>query len=120
MGGQTGLNCALDLVRHGVLEQYGVEMIGASRQAIDKAEDRERFRDAMGVIGLETVRGELAHSLEDALMVLERIGFPVIVRPSFTLGGSGGGIAYNLEEYQAICARGLDASPTGRTPHRRV
>ena len=113
MGGQTGLNCALDLVRHGVLEQYGVEMIGASRQAIDKAEDRERFRDAMEAIGLETVRGELAHSLEDALMVLERIGFPVIIRPSFTLGGSGGGIAYNLEEYKAICARGLDASPTG-------
>ena len=112
MGGQTGLNCALDLARHGVLEKYGVEMIGASRDAIDKAEDRERFKDAMATIGLETVHGDLAHSMEDAYRVLEGVGFPAIIRPSFTLGGSGGGIAYNREEYTEICRRGLDASPT--------
>ena len=112
MGGQTALNCSLDLVRHGVLEKFGVEMIGATRDAIDKAEDRERFRNAMRDIGLEVVRGELAHSMEDAMAVLDQIGFPIIIRPSFTLGGSGGGIAYNTDEYQAICARGLDASPT--------
>ena len=113
MGGQTGLNCSLDLVRHGVLEKFGVQMIGATRDAIDKAEDRERFRNAMRAIGLEVVDGDLAHSMEEAMEVLERIGFPVIIRPSFTLGGSGGGIAYNTEEYTAICHRGLDASPTG-------
>ncbi|MGE4648563.1 MAG: carbamoyl-phosphate synthase large subunit, partial [Arenicellales bacterium] len=113
MGGQTGLNCSLDLVRHGVLEKFGVQMIGATRDAIDKAEDRERFRNAMQAIGLEVVDGDLAHSMEDAMEVLQRIGFPVIIRPSFTLGGSGGGIAYNTEEYTAICNRGLDASPTG-------
>jgi carbamoyl-phosphate synthase large subunit len=113
MGGQTGLNCSLDLVRHGVLEKFGVQMIGATRDAIDKAEDRERFRNAMCAIGLEVVDGDMAHSMEEALEVLERIGFPVIIRPSFTLGGSGGGIAYNIEEYTAICNRGLDASPTG-------
>jgi carbamoyl-phosphate synthase large subunit len=112
MGGQTALNCSLDLVRHGVLQKFGVEMIGATRDAIDKAEDRERFRNAMRDIGLEVVRGELAHSMEDAMAVLDQIGFPIIIRPSFTLGGSGGGIAYNTDEYQAICARGLDASPT--------
>src|SRR5690606_16889229 len=112
MGGQTGLNCALDLARHGVLEKYGVELIGASREAIDKAEDREKFKDAMASIGLETVRGALAHSMEDAYRVLEDVGFPAIIRPSFTLGGSGGGIAYNREEYTEICQRGLDASPT--------
>ena len=112
MGGQTGLNCSLDLVRHGVLEKFGVEMIGATQDAIDKAEDRERFRDAMQSIGLEVVNGGLAHSMEEAAVVLEQIGFPVIIRPSFTLGGSGGGIAYNMEEYEAICGRGLDASPT--------
>ncbi|MEK9941692.1 MAG: carbamoyl-phosphate synthase large subunit, partial [Gammaproteobacteria bacterium] len=112
MGGQTALNCSLDLVRHGVLEKFGVEMIGATRDAIDKAEDRERFRNAMRDIGLQVVRGELAHSMEDAMAVLDQIGFPIIIRPSFTLGGSGGGIAYNTDEYQAICARGLDASPT--------
>ena len=109
---ETALNCSLDLVRHGVLEKFGVEMIGATKDAIDKAEDRERFRDAMQAIGLEVVNGDLAHSMEDAMAVLETIGFPVIIRPSFTLGGSGGGIAYNTEEFQAICARGLDASPT--------
>ena len=113
MGGQTGLNCSLDLARHGVLEKFGVQMIGATRDAIDKAEDRERFRNAMRAIGLEVVDGDLAHSMEEAMEVLERIGFPVIIRPSFTLGGSGGGIAYNTEEYTAICNRGLDASPTG-------
>ena len=112
MGGQTGLNCSLDLARHGVLEKFAVQMIGATRDAIDKAEDRERFRNAMQDIGLEVVRGDLAHSMEEAMSVLDLIGFPVIIRPSFTLGGSGGGIAYNIEEYAAICKRGLDASPT--------
>ena len=112
MGGQTGLNCALDLARHGVLEKYGVELIGASRAAIDKAEDREKFKDAMRRIGLECPRSSLAHSLEEALQVQGAIGFPVVIRPSFTLGGSGGGIAYNREEFVAICERGLDASPT--------
>src|SRR4030088_1787604 len=112
MGGQTGLNCALDLARHGVLEKYGVEMIGASREAIDKAEDREKFKQAMARIGLACPRSTLAHSLEEALQVQAAIGFPAVIRPSFTLGGSGGGIAYNREEFVAICERGLDASPT--------
>ncbi len=112
MGGQTGLNCALDLAREGVLEAFGVEMIGASREAIDKAEDRDRFRQAMARIGLEMPRSAIAHSLEEALQVQARIGFPAIIRPSFTLGGSGGGIAYNREEFVEICERGLDLSPT--------
>ncbi len=112
MGGQTALNTALDLAREGVLEKYAVELIGATREAIDKAEDRERFRKHMHKIGLETVRGALAHSLEEALQVQAMIGFPVIIRPSFTLGGTGGGIAYNKDEFVAICERGLDASPT--------
>jgi len=112
MGGQTALNCALDLARHGVLEQYGVEMIGASREAIDKAEDREKFKQAMSRIGLASPRSSLAHSLEEALQVQAGIGFPVVIRPSFTLGGTGGGIAYNREEFVAICERGLEASPT--------
>jgi carbamoyl-phosphate synthase large subunit len=112
MGGQTGLNCALDLAKHGVLEKYGVELIGASRDAIDKAEDREKFKEAMKRIGLECPRSSLAHSAEEALQVQGAIGFPVVIRPSFTLGGSGGGIAYNREEFVAICERGLDASPT--------
>ncbi len=112
MGGQTGLNCALDLARHGVLEKYGVEMIGASREAIDKAEDREKFKQAMKSIGLDCPRSMLAHSMEEALQVQAAIGYPVVIRPSFTLGGSGGGIAYNREEFVAICERGLDASPT--------
>ncbi|HLF22601.1 MAG TPA: carbamoyl-phosphate synthase large subunit, partial [Burkholderiales bacterium] len=112
MGGQTGLNCALDLAREGVLEKYGVEMIGASREAIDQAEDRERFKKAMESIGLETARGAIAHSLEAALQVQARIGYPTIIRPSFTLGGSGGGIAYNKDEFIGICERGLEASPT--------
>src|SRR5690606_493603 len=112
MGGQTALNCALDLAREGVLERYGVELIGASRDAIDKAEDRERFRDAMKRIGLAMPRSALAHSLEQARDLEASIGFPIIVRPSFTLGGTGGGIAYNREEFVEICERGLDASPT--------
>ncbi len=112
MGGQTALNCALDLAKHGVLEQFGVELIGASRDAIDMAEDRERFRLAMGDIGLATPRAAIAHSIEEALQVQAQIGFPTIIRPSFTLGGSGGGIAYNREEFTEICERGLDLSPT--------
>ena len=112
MGGQTGLNCALDLNRHGVLDLFNVEMIGATRDSIDKAEDRELFRQAMANIGLETVRGELAHSIEDAHQVIRSVGFPAIIRPSFTLGGSGGGIAYNMEEFNDICRHGLDVSPT--------
>jgi carbamoyl-phosphate synthase large subunit len=112
MGGQTALNCALDLARHGVLEQYGVEMIGARREAIDKAEDREKFKQAMTRIGLGSARSGIAHSLEEALQVQAGLGYPVIIRPSFTLGGTGGGIAYNAEEFVEICKRGLDASPT--------
>ena len=112
MGGQTALNCALDLVRHGVLEQYGVEMIGASSDAINMAEDRDLFRRAMHEIGLKTPRSVIAHSLEEALAQHHEIGFPTIIRPSFTLGGSGGGIAYNREELVEILERGLDLSPT--------
>ncbi|MEK7717476.1 MAG: carbamoyl-phosphate synthase large subunit [Pseudomonadota bacterium] len=112
MGGQTGLNCALDLDREGVLAKFKVEMIGATREAIDKAEDRELFKKAMESIGLGVARGAIAHSLEEALQVQAMIGFPAIIRPSFTLGGSGGGVAYNKEEFLAICERGLDASPT--------
>ena len=112
MGGQTALNTALDLVREGVLEKYNVEMIGASQRAIDMAEDRELFRRAMADIGLECARSRIAHSMEEALAVQSEIGFPTVIRPSFTLGGSGGGIAYNREEFEAIVARGLDASPT--------
>ncbi|MEM7196042.1 MAG: carbamoyl-phosphate synthase large subunit [Pseudomonadota bacterium] len=112
MGGQTALNCALDLNRNGVLQKFGVEMIGATSTAIDKAEDRELFRKAMARIGLDTVHGGIAHSIQEAHKVLEGIGFPAIIRPSFTLGGTGGGIAYNLEEFNDICLRGLDASPT--------
>ena len=111
MGGQTALNCALDLVRHGVLEKYGVEMIGASPDAIDMAEDRERFRQAMHEIGLATPRSVVAHNMEEALSKQAEIGFPTIIRPSFTLGGSGGGIAYNREELLEILERGLDLSP---------
>jgi carbamoyl-phosphate synthase large subunit len=112
MGGQTALNCALDLAREGVLEGFGVEMIGASREAIDKAEDREKFKKAMTRIGLASARSALAHSMGEALQVQAALGFPVVIRPSFTLGGSGGGIAYNREEFVAICERGLEASPT--------
>src|ERR1700716_3131322 len=112
MGGQTALNCALDLAREGVLEKFGVEMIGASREAIDKAEDREKFKKAMTHIGLASARSALAHSMEEALQVQSALGYPVVIRPSFTLAGTGGGIAYNREEFVAICERGLDASPT--------
>ncbi len=112
MGGQTALNCALDLEREGVLSQFGVEMIGANADTIDKAEDRERFDKAMKAIGLETPRSSTAHSMEEAQQVLDYIGFPCIIRPSFTMGGSGGGIAYNPEEFEEICNRGLDLSPT--------
>lgn len=112
MGGQTALNCALDLAREGVLEQFGVELIGASSDAIDKAEDRERFDKAMKAIGLETPRSYIVHSLEEALQVPDQFGYPCIIRPSFTMGGSGGGIAYNGEEFEDICKRGLDLSPT--------
>ena len=112
MGGQTALNCALDLARHGVLEKYGVEMIGASKEAIDKAEDREKFKHAMTKIGLGSARSMIAHSMEEALQVQAAIGFPAIIRPSFTMGGSGGGIAYNRDEFVEICERGLEASPT--------
>jgi len=112
MGGQTALNCALDLAKFGVLEKYGVELIGASREAIDKAEDREKFKQAMARIGLANPRSSLAHSLEEALQIQAGIGFPTIIRPSFTMGGSGGGIAYNMEEFVTICEGGLEASPT--------
>ncbi|WP_305072944.1 carbamoyl-phosphate synthase large subunit [Propionivibrio sp.] len=112
MGGQTALNCALDLAQHGVLEKYNVEMIGASREAIDKAEDRQKFKEAMTKIGLGSARSAIAHSMEEAQQVQAALGFPVIIRPSFTMGGSGGGIAYNQEEFVEICKRGLEASPT--------
>src|SRR5690606_20662611 len=103
MGGQTALNCALDLVKNGVLQRYGVELIGASRQAIDMAEDRDKFKQAMTRIGLKSARSAMAHSMEEALQVQAAIGYPAIIRPSFTLGGSGGGIAYNCEEFVQIC-----------------
>lgn len=112
MGGQTALNCALDLEREGVLEKYNVEMIGAKKEAIDKAEDRDKFKKAMTKIGLEIARGDIAHSMDEAFEILEGLGLPVIIRPSFTMGGTGGGIAYNKEEFVEICERGLDASPT--------
>jgi carbamoyl-phosphate synthase large subunit len=112
MGGQTALNCALDLAREGILEKYGVEMIGATREAIDKAEDRDLFRRAMQKIGLEVARSAIAHSLEEALQVQAQLGFPTVIRPSFTLGGTGGGIAYNREEFIEICECGFESSPT--------
>jgi len=112
MGGQTALNSALDLVKHGVLEKFGVELIGASKEAIDTAEDRDLFRKAMIEIGLEVPHSAVAHNMDEARVVQAEIGFPTIIRPSFTLGGSGGGIAYNIEEFEAIVERGLDLSPT--------
>jgi len=112
MGGQTALNCALDLDKHGILEKYGVELIGARKHAIDKAEDRELFDKAMEAIGLETPKHEFAHNLDEAHQAMEKLGFPCIIRPSFTMGGSGGGIAYNKEEFEEICKRGLALSPT--------
>jgi carbamoyl-phosphate synthase large subunit len=112
MGGQTALNCALDLDKHGVLKKFDVELIGASKEAIDKAEDRQKFKEAMSSIGLGSAKSAIAHSMEEAIQVQASIGFPAIIRPSFTMGGSGGGIAYNKEEFILICERGLDASPT--------
>jgi carbamoyl-phosphate synthase large subunit len=112
MGGQTALNCALDLERHGILKKHQVEMIGASKESIDKAEDRELFRSAMLKIGLDMPKAAIAHNIEDAHEVQEIVGFPTIIRPSFTMGGTGGGIAYNKEQFVEICERGLDLSPT--------
>jgi len=112
MGGQTALNCALDLASRGVLEIHNVEMIGANREAIDKAEDREKFAIAMRKIGLDMPKAGIAHTMDDARKVQEQVGFPCIIRPSFTMGGTGGGIAYNREEFEEICVRGLDLSPT--------
>ncbi|WP_288408529.1 carbamoyl-phosphate synthase large subunit [uncultured Herbaspirillum sp.] len=112
MGGQTALNCALDLHRHGVLDKYKVELIGATPEAIDKAEDRSKFKQAMTKIGLGSARSGVSHTMEESWAVQKTIGFPVIIRPSFTMGGTGGGIAYNAEEFETICKRGLEASPT--------
>ncbi len=119
MGGQTALNCALDLHKHGVLEKYKVELIGAKPEAIEKAEDRSKFKNAMTSIGLDSAKSGIAHNMEEAWAVQKRIGaeigtsgFPSVIRPSFTLGGTGGGIAYNAEEFETICKRGLEASPT--------
>jgi carbamoyl-phosphate synthase large subunit len=112
MGGQTALNCALDLAKHGVLDKYGCELIGAKKEAIDMAEDRQLFKEAMTRIGLGSARSGIAHSMEEAIQVQAGIGFPVIIRPSFTMGGTGGGIAYNMEEFVGICEYGLEASPT--------
>jgi len=112
MGGQTALNCALDLERHGVLAKHNVEMIGANKEAIDKAEDRELFRKAMLKIGLDMPKAAIAHDMEDAHRVQETVGYPTIIRPSFTMGGTGGGVAYNKEQFIEICQRGLDLSPT--------
>ena len=112
MGGQTALNCALDLWHHGVLDKYKVELIGATPEAIDKAEDRLKFKDAMTKIGLGSARSGIAHSMDEAWAVQKAVGFPTVIRPSFTLGGTGGGIAYNPEEFETICKRGLEASPT--------
>ncbi len=112
MGGQTALNCALDLWRNGVLDTYKVELIGATPEAIDKAEDRLKFKDAMTKIGLGSARSGIAHSMDEAWAVQKKVGFPTVIRPSFTLGGTGGGIAYNPEEFETICKRGLEASPT--------
>src|SRR5574344_676830 len=112
MGGQTALNCALDLEKHGVLAKYNVEMIGAKADAIDKAENRERFDKAMKKIGLECPRAGIAHSLEESWEVQKMVGFPCIIRPSFTMGGTGGGIAYNPEDFVEICTKGLELSPT--------
>src|SRR5690606_10251076 len=119
MGGQTALNCALDLARHGVFEKYGAEMIGANAEAIEKAEDRQKLKDAMDRIGLEPAKSGVPHTMDEAWAVQREIaeytggsGFPVVIRPSFPLGGTGGGIAYNSEEFATICRRGLEASPT--------
>ncbi len=112
MGGQTALNCALDLAREGILDKYSVEMIGATQEAIDKAEDRDKFRKLISEIGLEMPRSRIAHNMQDAQQAARDLGFPLIIRPSFTMGGSGGGVAYNVQEFEEICLRGLDLSPT--------
>ena len=112
VGGQTALNCALDLDKHGVLTKFNVTMLGAKKESIDKAEDRQLFAKAMAKIGLSVPNSGLAHSMAEANAVAEKLGFPLIIRPSFTLGGSGGGIAYNREEFETICRRGLELSPT--------
>src|SRR5438105_265739 len=114
MGGQTALNCALDLWHHGVLEKHGVELIGATPEAIDKAEDRLKFKQAMTKIGLGSARSGIAHSLEEAWGVQKDVGFPAVIRPSFTLGGTGGGIAYNPEEFAELVSRGIELSPVGQ------
>ena len=112
MGGQTALNSALDLSREGILERFGVELIGAKKEAIDRAEDRQLFDKVIKSIGLETPRSAIAHSLEEARTAQQSLGFPCVIRPSFTMGGTGGGIAYNHEDFEEICSRGLDLSPT--------
>ena len=112
MGGQTALNCAMDLYKFGVLNKYGVKLIGASPEAIEKAEDRQKFKEAMTRIGLGSARSAIAHTIDEALAAQASLGYPAVIRPSFTLGGSGGGIAWNMEEFIAICTRGLDLSPT--------
>ena len=111
MGGQTALNCVLDLERHGVLTEYNVEIIGANKNSINKAENRELFRQAMMKIGLDMPKSGIAHTINEALEICDKVGFPTVIRPSFTLGGSGGGIAFNIEEFTEICRRGLDLSP---------
>ncbi|WP_455429338.1 carbamoyl phosphate synthase preATP-grasp domain-containing protein [Ignatzschineria indica] len=112
MGGQTALNCALDLSRHGILAKYGVELIGATEDAIDKAEDRGRFKEAMEKIGLKCPQAFVVHSMEAAFEAQKRVGYPTLIRPSFTMGGTGGGIAHNEAEFITICERGFEASPT--------
>ena len=119
MGGQTGLNTALALDDMGVLAKFGVELIGAKREAIEKAEDRKLFREAMDRIGLENPKATIATTIDEALAAIEHVGLPAIIRPAFTLGGTGGGVAYNREDYERICKTGLDASPVSRDPHRR-
>jgi carbamoyl-phosphate synthase large subunit len=112
MGGQTALNTAMQLAKAGILEKYGVELIGARAEVIERADDRLKFRDAMGAIGIESPKSAIAHSLEEARAALGTVGLPAVIRPSFTLGGTGGGIAYNREEFEQIVTGGLDASPT--------
>ena len=114
MGGQTGLNTALEVDNRGVLKEFGVELIGARRDAIEKAEDRQKFREAMTRIGIESPRSVIAHSIEEAMAAIDHVGLPAIVRPAFTLGGTGGGVAYNRSEYEDVCRAGLKASPVGQ------
>ena len=120
MGGQTALNTALALFKDGTLDRLGIELIGANAEAIEKAEDRLKFREAMDRIGLESPRSAIAHSLEEALAALEHVGLPAIIRPSFTLGGTGGGIAYNRDEFEAIVRGGLEAVADHRSADRGI